>query len=693
MGKVTDGLFAPLPIAKWRARLARLIAPSPIPRGQSRTYASAKSSRLTAGWYAPNNSADSELVTSLTQLRARSRALMRDAPYAKRIRTVIVNNVIGSGIGVQAAVESTRGNRMDRINDDIEAAWREWSCAEYCHTGGKLNFGDLERQLFAQIVEAGEIFVRVHLRSFGGSRVPLSLEIIEPERIADDFQTSPASGAVLRMGVEVDQFHRPIGFWVRQQHPSEFLANAASRAQITRIAADDIFHLHLVDRWPQTRGEPWLHSVARRLNDMDGYAEAEIVAARAAASYMGIIQTPEPDTAVDEATGKPADFELEPGAVKHLMPGEEFTAFSPNRPNPNMDPFMRMMLREVVAGAMTSYEAVSRDYSQSNYSSSRLALLDDRDTWRTLQAWFIRAFREPLHKIFMQQATLAGAIPALPAMLYGANPEKYNAVQFKPRGWSWVDPTKEVEAYIAAVKAGFMTVGDVIALTGSGRDREDVWTERAHELKQSEELDLTFDTTPVDPLDEAAASQPAPAPALEMEPEVQDAEDKARSRIKHLVVSALNNAALEGEARGRTDATAEAVLALANAVEQKQTVVNVAGPNINVETPAIRVDAPQITVQPPVVNVAAAVVRVPATVVNVAAAEAPVVNVAPPAVTVNVPEQAAPVVRVETAAPVINVETAPPVVNINMPPLRATRTIVEKHDDKGRIVSTRTEEV
>lgn len=509
-----------------RRRLARMVAPAPQPRGHARMYASAKNSRLTGGWYAPNNSADSELVTSLTQLRARSRALMRDAPYAKRIRTVIVNNVIGAGINVQAAVESTRGNRMDRVNDDIEAAWKAWSCAEHCHTGGKLNFGDLERQLFAQIVEAGEIFVRVHLRAFGGSRIPMALEVIEPERIADDVQSSPASGAVLRMGVEVDEFYRPVGFWIRQQHPSEFMAQSASRDRVTRVPAEDVFHLHLVDRWPQTRGEPWLHAVARRLNDMDGYSEAEIVAARAAASYMGIIQTPEPDTTVDEE-GKPSDFELEPGAVKHLMPGEEFTAFSPNRPNPNMEPFLRYMLREVVAGAMTSYEAVSRDYSQSNYSSSRLALIDDRDTWRTLQAWFIRAFREPLHKIFMQQATLAGAIPSLPGILYASNPDKYNAVQFKPRGWSWVDPTKEVDAYIAAVKAGFMTVGDVISLTGNGRDREDVWAERAHELKQADELDLVFDTTPGAQGGEVAAAAPVPA-ADPVEPATDDDEAPAR---------------------------------------------------------------------------------------------------------------------------------------------------------------------
>ena len=46
---------------------------------------------------------------------------------------------------------------------------------------------------------------------------------------------------------------------------------------------------------------------------------------------------------------------------------------------------MRFMLREIAAGTGVSYESLSRDYSQSNYSSSRLALIDDRDLWRVFQ--------------------------------------------------------------------------------------------------------------------------------------------------------------------------------------------------------------------------------------------------------------------------------------------------------------------
>ncbi len=495
-----------------RQRLARLIAPPPPPpRLAVRMYVGAKASRLTEGFGAITTSADSELSTSLRVLRARSRQLMRDAPYAKRARVIVVNNVIGAGIGLQATVTTNRDELNEPLNDAIETAWAEWCAAESCHTGGSLHFSDFERAAMAQVFEAGEVFIRLHPRRFGNSEIPLALELIEPERLADQFQPGPqAPGAMVRLGIEVDEFYRPVAYWIRRAHPGDLGLPPALRDQLERAPAAQIIHLRLIDRWPQTRGEPWLHTALRRLNDMDGYSEAEIVAARAAANYVGFIETPEPTVpgSTEQADGT-REVALEPGTVERLAIGEKFNGFSPNRPNAAMDPFMRMMLREVAAGAGVSYESLSRDYSQSNYSSSRLALLDDRDLWRVLQQWWLRALRLPLHRLWLQQAVLARALPRIALEAYAADPRKYDAARFKPRGWSWIDPTKEVEAFKEAVRGGFTTVSDVIAQTGAGRDLEDVLTERARELRLMDAQDLQFDTDPVF----AAAPAPAAPPA------------------------------------------------------------------------------------------------------------------------------------------------------------------------------------
>ncbi len=502
------------------SRQAQPAAPVPpqasAPRRSARMYHAARQTRHTIGFgTGGETSADAELDSSLRNLRTRSRQLIRDAAYAKRARVVVVNNVIGQGVAMQANIRNNRKRLVTEQNDAIEKAWEMWGRADSCHTGGKLHFADMERAGMAQVFDAGEVIFRKHLKRFGSSKVPLALELIEAERIVDTMTISPTTGNDIRMGVEVDQFQRAVAIWFRRGHPGDVRRTDLRAAeQHERVPIEQLFHLYQVDRWPQSRGEPWLHATARRLNDMDGYSEAEIIAARNSANIMGFVKRApdvgapmtEPGMADEQAEDGERIANFEPGAIEYLDAGEDFIDHNPSRPNVALDPFMRYMLREVAAGIGVSYESLSRDYSQSNYSSSRLALLDDRDSWRVLQSWWIRNFRAPLHREWLKLAVYAGVIPTIRAEQYVADPERFEAVRFKPRGWTWIDPSKEVDAKIKAVAAGFTTVSAVIAETGDGKDLEDVVTEREAELEYMEEHGLKFTTDP-------AAAQPASAPS------------------------------------------------------------------------------------------------------------------------------------------------------------------------------------
>lgn len=481
--------------------LAAPLAPSRLaPQASTRMYANAVPNRLNGGFASFNTSSDAELVSSLGNLRARSRALVRDAPTAKNAKRVIVNNVIHTGVKLQAMVMNSRGSLNTRVNDAIKATFDKWSQADSCHTGGELHFHDIERMAVGQTFEAGEIFIRLHRRPFGKKNaIPLALEVIEPERIVDGYTQpgTPVGNAGVRMGVESDVFRRPIAYWIREMHPGDIRVNISKTEQIERVPAADILHLKVIDRWPQTRGEPWMHAVAQKLGDMSGYSEAEIVAARGAANYLGIIETPEPaDSLGEKQPDGSYQMDAQPGTWMRTLPGEKAEFFSPNRPNTGLDPFMRFMLREIASGVGVSYESLSRDYSQSNYSSTRLALLDDRDVWKTLQKWYIRAFRIRLHEEFMTAAMLANLIPEIRQPDYFQNPDMYNAAYFRPRGWSWIDPTKEVAAYKEAVKAGFTTTSAVVAATGDGVDMDDVIAAREKELADFKAKKLVFDISP-----------------------------------------------------------------------------------------------------------------------------------------------------------------------------------------------------
>lgn len=624
---------------------------------QVRLYSGAKHTRGTIGFGSSGNtSADAELASQLGILRARSRQLMRDSAYAKRARTVIVNNVIGSGVGMQAQVMTTRDELNKRVNDDIEWRWLEWSRADQCHTGGTLHFSDLERAAMAEVVTAGEVLIRKHFRPFGNGRIPFALELIEAERLLDDTH-APFVGITngnVRMGVEMDEFNRPVAYFLRRKHPGDRRWQGAQPDEIIRVPASEMFHLKVGDRWPQTRGEPWLHNTVRKLDDLNEYTSAEVQAARASSYYFGTIESADannPLATIDADGATPATMEIESGLIQQLAPGETLKFHTPTRPNAALDAFVRHMLREMAAGLNVSYESLSRDYSQSNYSSSRLALLDDRDVWKTLQRWWIRSFREPLHREWLQQAVLSRQVESIPLDAFMADRERYSRVLFKPRGWSWVDPVKEVDAYVTAVRAGFITVTDVIAQTAGGLDIEDVIATRKRELEMFEEADIYVDTTVEEPPEQEEASPRVSVP-LPSEDEVDEDEVENGDRSVHVNVSPvihMPERSITIEAT-RIEVPAPQVYMKSPSVHVDAPVINIAPPEVRVEPAVINIAPTEVVVNPPVVNVAAPEVRVhtPAPVVNVTPQPTPI-TVAAPSVTV-VNEQSDTVQEIERDA-------------------------------------------
>jgi lambda family phage portal protein len=460
---------------------------------QNRAYAGAQVNRLTSDWLSIGTSADSEIIVSLRLLRARSRELHRDHPNVKHFQGLVRDNVIGGEIGIQSAV--MKGAKLDsRLNAQIKEALEEWMEAKNCDVSGHNHFHDLMRLAVGSWEENGEVIFRRVKQKFGDSQIPFALQLIESDQLMDQWQMARApNGNSIRMGVEIDEWQRPVAYWLWPIHPGDYQFQSFVPSKFLRIPADEIIHIYIKDRVGQTRGVPWIHAALTRLNHMKGYEEAEIIAARAAACIHGFITSPEAPP-VDMVEGNQRQITMEPLAVEHLLPGESYEFANPSRPNGAMEPFMRFMLRQVACATGISYESFSNDYSATNYSSSRLGQFAERDMWRVLQRYIIRKFYIEVYREWLDLAVLSGAVK-IPD--YYANKKAYQKVKFRPRGWGMTDPAKDVPAYIQAVRAGFMTIADVKAETaGSGVDLVESWHHRAEEIKLANELGLIFDTDP-----------------------------------------------------------------------------------------------------------------------------------------------------------------------------------------------------
>jgi lambda family phage portal protein len=477
-----------------------------------RSYAGAQFGRRTSDWIALSTSSDSELFTSLRTLRNRHRQMGRDNEYVSNYLTrTVPDNVIGTGIGFQAQVMMRRGGRLDeKINDAIEQAWARWGRADSCHTAGRLSFPDMERLILRNVPESGEILVRMVKKRFGRSKVPFALEIIEADQLVDNWSGFSHKGREVRMGVEVDEWQRPVAYWLYPRHPGDYsFALSAPSNQWQRVPAEEVIHIGLFERPYQTRCVPWLHSALIKLRDSGGYEEAEIFAARAAAMIMGFFESPEVDLANPDAANAGDGtqdgeevYDMSPGVIRKMAPGEKFTGFSPNRPNTGAEAFLRHLMRSAAQGAGVSYATWTGDYSQTNYSSSRLAILSERDHWRAIQQWIIRTFHQRVYEAWLEMAVLSGELN-LPA--FETTPEIYQAVRWKPRGWDWVDPYKEVQAARLAVRSGLQTLTDAVAAKGG--DIEDLFKQRRRELDLAAQYDLVLETDPAQ-TDDKGAVQP-----------------------------------------------------------------------------------------------------------------------------------------------------------------------------------------
>lgn len=502
-----------------RTRFFRALGFEPIRRRGRRMYDGATTGRLLSDWIAGGTSADAEINGSLSRLRNRARQLVRDSDYARQAKRAVMNNVIGTGIKLQAQVMMQRGGKLDEtINDQIERAWKYWGYKSYCDVAGRLCFADIERMVVGAMCESGEVFVRLIRRPFGGSKVPFALQIIEADQLDETYTgKSSAAGNEWRMGVEVDAFGRPIQYAFLAKHPGDAPFVGAPGKRHLMLPADEVLHLFVSDRPGQTRGVTWFASAIKRLHHLTGYEEAEVVRARAASSLMGFITSPEGELMGDEVMDDQRVSNFQPGVFKYLQPGESVTVPQLDAPDGQFEPFMRAMLRATAAGVGMSYESCSRDYSQTNYSSSRLALLEDRENWKSIQRYLIENFHQPVFEAWLEMAVLGGKLN-LPA--YETQPERYRRVKWCPRAWAWIDPQKEVAAYKEAVRCGFKTQAQVVAEQGG--DINELMAERQAELELADELGIALDT---DPRAEQVAPLPEPPLAEVEDSETDEAED------------------------------------------------------------------------------------------------------------------------------------------------------------------------
>ena len=420
-----------------------------------RGYEAASRSRRTENWKATGADVNSELTASLSVLRNRSREQVRNNVYARRTVQAITTNTIGTGIRPTPLDVSRAAEKR------ILTLWKQWAGKKLCDHDGNLNFYGIQKLVMRTVVTSGECLV-VKRRS-NDKTLPMKLQVLEPDFI-DTHKSfmNQTDGSFVLHGIQFNKEGQKTGYWLYDQHPgSGQLRSLTSRF----VKAEDVAHIFAIERPGQVRGIPWLSASMIRMKDFDEYEDAELVRQKIAACFTVFVQDSNPDAITGNAEEADIASRVEPGIIEILPPGKQVSFAQPPLTN-GYESYSRKILQGIAVGTGITYEAMTGDLSNVNFSSGRMGWIEFQ---RNVQDWQDDMMIPMLCETVWDWFLNAGQV-------VGKTKTDIEASWTPPRR-EMIDPKKEVEALALQVRNGFMSYQE--ALRQLGYDPEDTLDEIA----------------------------------------------------------------------------------------------------------------------------------------------------------------------------------------------------------------------
>lgn len=459
-------------------------------------------------------------------LTARVHDLARNDGWASAGLARLVDNTIGAGWDLQVSLPAERlglsEEKAVEIAKQVEDQFDDYSSDPdcWCDAGMRTGFGGLLALAYRHRVSDGEALGVISLLDRGGPWAT-ALEIVDPERLEQPSWYPETAG--FRQGIELGPNGEPVAYHVRTFHPDDAISGAwvaDPRREYLRIprfvnGRRTVVHAFEAERAGQLRGVPALVSVVKKLRMLGRYDEAELQAAVINAVMAAFVTSPYDHKALSDSLSTGAGDEglaqyvagrqtywdkappvaIQGAQVNFLYPGENIELTNPTHPNQVFEHFTRASLRNVASAMGLTYEQLSADWGQVNYSSARAALLEVWRGFTARAAHFASQFVQPVYVRWFEEAVVRGRIvlPGGPESFW-ANRSAWTRARWRMPGRGWVDPLKEAEASVMRVQCGVSTLEREAG--EQGMDWDDNMAQRARELARAMTLEKAHGLQP-----------------------------------------------------------------------------------------------------------------------------------------------------------------------------------------------------
>jgi lambda family phage portal protein len=511
----------------------------PVPtRSASISEAATRGGPSLIGWTPPLTPPDQENRTFGRDLAvSRARDLTANEPLAQAANDRRIDMAFGmrglrfSALPDGAALGLDPDQTAD-LADEIERVFNDW-CEDAlwrCDWEQDENWGGLCNLIARHYFRDNEAFVVLRWDEVPAYGFPFrtSLHVIDPDRVSNP--NNAPDTPTLRSGIESNGRH-VVRYHIRNAHPQDWTSGGTGDAMTwTAVPKQNhygrpvVLHLRRKERADQRRGWGTLMATLKKFKDLSRYSDAEIQSAVVRAVMAMVIYTDRSTTGIEDALsvddivrfqnasdayyGAKGPRLADGTRIQKLFPTEKVEMLTSNSEGGDFEAFAGVFSRHIASALGLSYEQLTMDWSKTNYSSARAALVE---VWRSVESFidlFVSKVARPVLLCVIDDAEDSGELKVPPAL-----PDLFA----KPRAWldgiwlgsarGWVDPTKEPMGAGIEMEIGASSLQDVTAK--QGRDWQKVTMQRAREAKFFEKLNVT----PPKPMAEVAAlieSQPEP---------------------------------------------------------------------------------------------------------------------------------------------------------------------------------------
>lgn len=453
------------------------------------------------GWNAISKSPQEDIDKNLPTMRMRSRNLVMTAPLATSAIRTNRTNVVGSGLRPKPKVDG----KFLRLSDEEAESWQKkterefniWAESKHCDVRKLNNFYENQQLVLCSQLTNGDACCLFSYAEESYMPYDLRLNIIESDRICSPDSNGYSVNLLCKdkdtknriyNGVEIDDDGAVVAYHICNMYPNSNFGNEKKWIRVEafgkKTGMENVLMIFDSERAEQYRGVPYLAPVIESIKQLTRYTEAELMSAVISSFFTAFIKTTEEKDTENMFTGsmdsndsvakREYEYEMGPGTINILNPGEEVDFGDPKHPNSNFELFVLSMAKYTGAALEIPVELLTKSFT-SSYSASRAALLEAWKMFRMRRVWLVNDFCQPVYERFLIEAVAAGRITA-PGFFYDPAIRKaWSGCQWNGPAPGMIDPVKEVEAAEKKILLGIST-REKEAMELNGTDfSENIW--------------------------------------------------------------------------------------------------------------------------------------------------------------------------------------------------------------------------